>query len=60
MKNTKLENLKKQIAELEDTIFYIEMIDHWTAKDSELYDRYNTQLRELKALVIEEITKEND
>lgn len=60
MKNTKLETLKNKIAELESTIFLLDMVDHWTREQSELADKYNKELINLKELVIEELTKQND
>ena len=55
MRNQSIEELKKRIEDLEDSIFYINMIDRWTREDSELYDKYSKELRELKSLLIEEI-----
>lgn len=49
--------LKKKIEELENTIFFLEMIDHWTSKDNELHNKYNEELRQLKSIVIEELTQ---
>ena len=34
MKNKKVEELKRKIEDLEETLFYIEMIDHWTREDN--------------------------
>ena len=55
MKNNKVEELKKKIEDLEETLFFIDMIDHWTKEDSESYDKYSKQVQELKQLLIEEI-----
>jgi len=58
MKNKKVEELKRKIEDLEETLFYIEMIDHWTREDSETYDKYSRQIKELKALLIQEIVED--
>lgn len=55
MKNNKVEELKKKIEDLEETLFFIDMIDHWTKEDKESYDKYSKQVQELKQLLIEEI-----
>lgn len=60
MKNEKLELLNKRIEELEKTIFYLDMIDHWTNEDRELSNKYDKELRELKELVIQELTSTNN
>ena len=57
MKNKRVEELKRKIEDLEETLFYIEMIDHWTREDSEMYDKYSKQIKELKALLVQEIVK---
>ena len=57
MKNQKVEELKNKIEQLEDTLFYIEMIDHWTRKDRELYDKYFKQIQDLKAMLVKEIVE---
>lgn len=58
MKNTRVEELKRKIEELEDTLFYIDMIDHWTQKDKEHYNKYSKQIKELKELLIKEIVED--
>ena len=55
MKNNKVEELKKKIKDLEETLFFIDMIDHWTKENKENYDKYSKQVQELKQLLIEEI-----
>lgn len=57
MKNNKVEELKNKIEKLEDTLFYIEMIDHWTREDKELYDKYSKQIQDLKAMLVKEIVE---
>lgn len=58
MKNNKVEELKNKIEKLEDTLFYINMIDHWTNEDRELYNNYSKQVQDLKAMLIKEIVEE--
>lgn len=50
-------DVKKRIEELEDVIFYLDMVDRWTQTQKDLFDKYNKELTELKALVIEALTK---
>ena len=57
MKNEKIESLKNKIEELETSLFYINMIDHWTDKDKELYDKYYKELQEIKDLLVKEIAE---
>lgn len=56
MKKT-IEDIKKRIEELEDVIFFLEMVDHWTQNQRELFDKYNNELTELKSIVIEALIK---
>ena len=58
MKNKKVEELKRKIKDLEETLFYIEMIDHWTREDNEIYEKYSKQIKELKALLVQEIVED--
>ena len=58
MKNKKVEELKRKIEDLEETLFYIEMIDHWTREDSEIHEKYSKQIKELKALLVQEIIED--
>jgi hypothetical protein len=58
MKNKKVEELKRKIKDLEETLFYIEMIDHWTREDNETYEKYSKQIKELKALLVQEIVED--
>lgn len=57
MNNDKVNKLKDKIKELENCIFCIDMIDRWTGKEQELYNKYNKELKTLKDLLIEELTK---
>ena len=58
MKNKRVEELKRKIEDLEETLFYIEMIDHWTREDNESYEKYSKQIKELKALLVQEIVED--
>ena len=58
MKNKRVEELKRKIEDLEETLFYIEMIDHWTREDSESYEKYSKQIKKLKALLVQEIVED--
>ena len=53
----KVQELKRKIEELENTLFFIEMIDHWTREDQDAYDKYSNQIVELKRLLIGEVAK---
>jgi hypothetical protein len=53
----KVQELKRKIEELENTLFFIEMIDHWTREDQDAYDKYSNQIAELKRLLIGEVAK---
>ena len=57
IKNEKVIALKQKIEELEKTLFYINLIDHWTKEDYATKKEYENQLKELKDLLIEEIVE---
>lgn len=50
--------IKERIEWLEDVMWSIQMIDHWTNEDREYYDKYNEELKELKKQVVNEIFEE--
>lgn len=56
-KELSIKELQEKIDKLEEVIFHLDLIDHWTSNDSELFDKYNEELRQLKELVIKELTK---
>ena len=58
MKNKRIEELKRKIEDLEETLFYINMIDHWTREDSECYDKYSKQIKELKEQLVQEVIED--
>ena len=52
--------IKERIEWLEDVIFSIELIDHWTREDREYYDKYDKELTELKKQIVNEIFEEKE
>lgn len=46
----------KAIEEKENAIFYVEMIDHWTNKDREIYEELSKEIKNLQSQ-LEEIKK---
>ena len=57
MKEKNIKELQERISQLENIIFSLDLIDHWTRKDTELFERYNKELTQLKELVINELTR---
>ena len=51
---SKTEEIKKQIEELEDRLFFLNMKDRWTMQDREREMQLNLQLANLKKQLIEE------
>ena len=51
---SRIEEIKKQIEELEDRLFFLNMKDRWTMQDREREMRLNLQLVNLKKQLIEE------
>ena len=58
MTKEKYLKIKERIDWLEDVIWTIELIDHWTNEDREYYGNYNKELTELKKQIVNEIFKE--
>lgn len=58
MTNERFEQITKRIEDLEERIFYIEMIDYWTYEDRELIHKYEKELKELKAKIVEKVFEE--
>ena len=50
--------IKERIEWLEDIMWSIQLIDHWTSEDRECYDNYKKELAELKKQVVSEIFEE--
>lgn len=57
LKEERIKTLKGKIESLKDSLFLINMIDHWTRQDEELYDKYSDELKELQDLLIQEIVE---
>lgn len=55
MTKERYEKIVKRIKDLEETIFYIEMIDYWTREDKEILERHEKELKELKAQIVEKV-----
>lgn len=55
MNNEKIIKIKERIEWLESVIWSINMIDHWTREDRDIYDEYSEELKQLKKLVVKEI-----
>lgn len=55
MTKERYEKIVKRIKGLEETIFYIEMIDHWTREDKEILEKHEKELKELKAQIVEKV-----
>ena len=55
MTKERYEKIVKKIKDLEETIFYIEMIDHWTREDKEILEKHEKELKELKAQIVEKV-----
>lgn len=58
MTKEKYLKIKERIDWLEDVIWTIELIDHWTSEDREYYHQYNEELTELKKQIVSEIFEE--
>lgn len=58
MKNKKIEELKLRIEDLEKTLFYINMVDHWTREDREAYEMWSKKLQETKQMLTEALLED--
>lgn len=56
---SRIEEIKKQIEELEDRLFFLNMKDRWTMQDREREMRLNLQLVNLEKQLIEEQKEQN-
>ena len=57
MREKNVKELQEKISQLENIIFSLDLIDHWTRKDTELFEKYNKELTQLKKLVINELIR---
>lgn len=60
MTKEKYLKIKERIEWLEDVMWSIELIDHWTSKDREYYDKYLEEFKELKKQIVNEIFEEEE
>lgn len=58
MTKERYQEIKERIEWLEDIIFSIQLIDHWTSEDRDYYNSYERELKELKKQIINEIFEE--
>lgn len=49
----KLEKLKKQLEDLEDRLFMLQMEDHWTSEDFKRADLLEDQIKALRIKIAE-------
>ena len=56
---SRIEEIKKQIEELEDRLFFLNMKDRWTMQDREREMKLNLQLVNLEKQLIEEQKEQN-
>lgn len=59
-KTKQIESLKKQIKDIEETIFLIDMVDHWTSEDEKAMSHWKAELDKVKGLLIEAIAESVD
>ena len=57
MENKKVKELKARIEDLEKTLFYIDMIDHWTQEDYQIHDELSKEIKELKTLLAKAVVE---
>ena len=57
MREKNIKELQEKISQLENIIFSLDLIDHQTREDTELFEKYNKELTQLKELVINELTR---
>lgn len=46
-----IEQIRKELDKVENTIFYIDMINHWTPRDRERMNNVKAKRRELLSLL---------
>ena len=59
MKSLSVRELKESIEKVEEKIFFIDMIDHWTTQDINNYSKATEELKELKSLLIQKTANNN-
>lgn len=50
--------IKERIEWLEDVMWSIQLIDHWTREDRDDYEKFANELKELKEQIVNEIFEE--
>ena len=55
MTKERYQEIKNRIEWLEDVIWSIKMIDHWTREDRDDYEKFADELHELKKQIVNEI-----
>lgn len=55
MTKERYNEIKQRIEKLEELMWNIELIDHWTRQDNEEHDKYLKELLDLKKLIVNEI-----
>jgi hypothetical protein len=58
MTKERYQEIKNRIEWLEDVLWSIQLIDHWTREDRNDYERFADELKKLKEQVVNEIFKE--
>ena len=55
MTKERYNEIKQRIEKLQDLMWSIDLIDHWTRQDREEYDKYLKELLELKEAIVNEV-----
>lgn len=55
MTKERYNEIKQRIEKLQDLMWSIDLIDHWTRQDREEYDQYLKELLELKKSIVNEV-----
>ncbi len=55
MTKERYQEIVERITKLEDLMWDIELIDHWTREDEEYYDKYLKEFKALKQLIIDKV-----
>lgn len=58
MNNQRIKEIKKRIADLKETLFYIDMIDRWTQQNEKEYQEVCQEIKELELLLAKAIVEE--
>jgi hypothetical protein len=58
MTKERYNKIKERIEWLEDVLWSIQLVDHWTREDRTDYEKFTDELNELKKQIVNEIFKE--